>query len=222
VTFLGQSVKDPNPVWLLEFWNRSLKNVWALDGTAPGPGATATPDLKSPDGTLTNPGTGFVLVTPGVDIAGQPLGEPTGEYTLFKLDGRLQLRTARTGIYPDGWMGPFASYTQYDVPPGTHGRVRVDLRQSWCGKPVRSTVLIRVGPVTISSNGQPAIGTVTSRAEGVIHSCQEKSFVLPTPPSPWRVEVGIDPTFSPAELDPSLGDPRQLGAVVTFTYVPHP
>ena len=37
VTFLGQAVKDPNPVWLLEFWNRSLTKVWALDGTAPGP-----------------------------------------------------------------------------------------------------------------------------------------------------------------------------------------
>ena len=79
MTFLGQSVKDPNPVWLLEFWNRSLTKVWSLDGTAPGPGATATPDLKSPDGMLTNPDTGFVLVTPGVDIAGRPLGEPTGD-----------------------------------------------------------------------------------------------------------------------------------------------
>ena len=78
VTFLGQSIKDPNPVWLLEFWNRSLTKVWSLDGTAPGPGATTTPDLKSPDGTLNNPDTGFVLVTPGVDIAGQSLGDADG------------------------------------------------------------------------------------------------------------------------------------------------
>ena len=60
VTFLGQSIKDPNPVNLLEFWNRSIKNVWALDGTAPGPGLTATPDIKKPDGTLTDPGTDYV------------------------------------------------------------------------------------------------------------------------------------------------------------------
>jgi hypothetical protein len=81
-------------------------------------------------------------------------------------------------------------------------------------------VLIRVGPVAISPSGQPTIGTVSSRAYGVIHSCEEKSFALPTPPSPWRAEVSIDPTFSPAEIDPKQGDARQLGAVVTFTVVP--
>jgi hypothetical protein len=102
--------------------------------------------------------------------------------------------------------------------------VRVDLTRSYCGKEIRSTVLIRVGPVAISSSGQPMIGTVTSRAYGVIHSCQEEpwSFILPTPPSPWRAEVNIDPTFSPAEIDPNQGDARQLGAVVNFTYVPEP
>ncbi len=78
MTFLGQSIKDPNPVWLLEFWNRSLTKVWSLDGTAPGPGATATPDLKKPDGTLTTPTRASSLVTPGVDIAGQSLGDPVG------------------------------------------------------------------------------------------------------------------------------------------------
>ena len=221
VTFLGQSVKDPNPVWLLEFWNRSLTKVWALDGTAPGPGATATPDLKNPDGTLSNPDTGFVLVTPGVDIAGQPLGEPTGEYTLFRLDGRLQLRTAQTGVYPDGWMGPFASYTRYDVPPGTHGRVRVDLRRSWCGK-------------ASSQHGADPGGAGRDLVERAAHDrhrhesslrghplmSRRSPSLLPTPPSPWRAEVNIDPTFSPAEIDPTQGDARQLGAVVTFTYVP--
>ncbi len=47
---------DTNPVNLLEFWNRSLTKVWALDGTAPGPGATTTPNVDKPDGTLTDPG----------------------------------------------------------------------------------------------------------------------------------------------------------------------
>jgi hypothetical protein len=59
---------------------------------------------------------------------------------------------------------------------------------------------------------------VTSSVAGVIHSCQLKTFSLPTPPGPWRVEVTIDPTFSPAALDPRLGDQRQLGARVNFGY----
>ena len=36
--FLGQGITDANPLWSLEFWNRSLKRMWSLDGTAPGPG----------------------------------------------------------------------------------------------------------------------------------------------------------------------------------------
>ena len=36
--YLGQQMSDQNGEWLLEFWNRSIKAVWSLDGTAQGPG----------------------------------------------------------------------------------------------------------------------------------------------------------------------------------------
>ena len=223
VVFLGQSVRDANPVSLLEFWNRSLTKVWSLDGTAPGPGRTTTPNLVKPDGTLTSPGTGYVVVTPGVDVVGRRQGKPVAGYSLFPLDGALRLRTAQTGVYPDGWMGNSASYAVYDVPAGTRGRVRITLsRASWCGKDVRSTIGIRLGPVVVSETDQPAIRNVTRWATGVIHSCQVRVFSLPTPPVPWRVEVTINPTFSPAELDPSLSDPRQLGARVDFASTRRP
>ncbi len=39
--FLGDAVDDANGIHLLEFWNRSLKQVWSLDGSAPGPGPDA-------------------------------------------------------------------------------------------------------------------------------------------------------------------------------------
>ena len=52
VTYLGQQLKDPNGLWLTEFWNRSLEHVASLDGAAPGPGPTFGPYLKSIDGTL--------------------------------------------------------------------------------------------------------------------------------------------------------------------------
>ena len=41
--YLGQQMSDQNGEWLLEFWNRSLKAVWSLDGTAQGPGPFLTP-----------------------------------------------------------------------------------------------------------------------------------------------------------------------------------
>jgi hypothetical protein len=40
------------------------------------------------------------------------------------------------------------------------------------------------------------------------------------PNVPWRVELTIDPTFVPRELDPSLPDARHLGAKVAFEFVP--
>lgn len=220
VVFLGQQIKDANPVNLLEFWNRSLVKVWSLDGTAPGPGPTLTPNLERPDGTLTSPGTAFVLVTAGVDADGAQQGPSVGGYRLLRLtDGRLRLRSAATGIYPDGWMGAQASYAKYDMAPGEHGVVHVSLsRQGWCGKDVRSTVVVRIGPVIADASGSPTIRTATAVRTGVIHSCQVLPIEIPTPAEPWLVVVSIDPTFSPRELDPNATDPRQLGAQVGFSY----
>ena len=39
--FLGQSIIDKNPIYLLEFWNRSVKLVWSIDGSAPLPAVVA-------------------------------------------------------------------------------------------------------------------------------------------------------------------------------------
>src|SRR5437764_10267742 len=52
VTYLGQLLTDDNQLWLTEFWNRSLRHVASLDGSAPGPGPTTAPGLADTDGTL--------------------------------------------------------------------------------------------------------------------------------------------------------------------------
>ena len=46
-------------------------------------------------------------------------------------------------------------------------------------------------------------------------------FLIPAT-VPFRVEVTIDPTFSPNELDPGASDIRQLGAKPEFGFVPLP
>ena len=46
--YLGEAVDDANGIHLLEFWNRSLKQVWSLDGSAPGPGPTLSPISATP------------------------------------------------------------------------------------------------------------------------------------------------------------------------------
>src|SRR5262249_11425293 len=70
--YIGQQIQDPNGENLLEFFNRSVKGVWSLDGTAPGPGPTLTPDLAKTDGTLTHdPHFPYVVAEQGIDINGK-------------------------------------------------------------------------------------------------------------------------------------------------------
>ena len=223
--FLGQRVGAVNPLYQLEFWNRSLDELWSLDATAPPPGRVTTPDIAKPDGTLnTRPGYGarFVVAGQGVDLAATPLGAPAGEYRVYPTapDGRIRLATARSGVYPDGWMSSAAQYTQYSVPAASRQLARVLLsREAWCGEDVPGRVRIRLGPIGVTKNLREYITHVTSQASWTIHSCKGRGFVLRTPRAPWRVEVEISPTFSPRELDPGQGDARQLGARVDFSTV---
>ena len=224
---LGQGIgPDKTPIWALEFWNRSLEKVWSLDGSAPGPGKVTTPDLGGPDGTLVpDPEARHVVLVQGSGVELEDAGEGTavGVYRVHPLDGPLRLRDAVTGVSAsDGWMGASAAYTRYDVPPGERGFAEVVLsRSAWCGEDVPGTVTVSVGPVAVGPERQPVLARVTERRTAVIHACQERlPLLLRTPGGPWRVEVAIEPTFSPRELDPSLADTRQLGAVVTFGFRP--
>jgi hypothetical protein len=86
--FLGQNITDPQGIWLMEFWNRSLQYVWSLDATAPGPGTTPpgylTPDL-APNGRLVGrtiengapPGVNYIVADQDIKVAGKLLEQPS-------------------------------------------------------------------------------------------------------------------------------------------------
>jgi hypothetical protein len=86
--YLGQRITDPQGVWLMEFWNRSLDYVWSLDATAPGPGTYPpgylTPDIGT-DGHLTGrsiptgapPGVHYIVADQGIEVAGRFVVQPT-------------------------------------------------------------------------------------------------------------------------------------------------
>ena len=219
--YLGQSIIDKNPIWLLEFWNRSVKLVWSIDGSAPLP--SLTPDLAAPDGTLSpDPGVDWVVAGSGVEVVGKVAAEPRGGLTLFRTERPLRLRFGQTGVYPDGWMGASAAFSQY-APEAGHNRgfAKVILsRQGWCGKNIPGNITVKVGPVVVR-NEQAALGRVTQIRHDVINSCELKTFVIPAR-VPYRVEVTISPTFSPGKIDPALGDLRELGAQVGFSFIPLP
>jgi hypothetical protein len=231
VVVLGQQMlDDATGVWLNEFFNPSIKKVWSIDGTAPGPGAILTPDLAAADGTLTpNPGTEYAITLNGVELQA-PEVTRVGQYILYRVDGQpLKLAAGITGVDHDGWIADSdgdkvaeAAYNRFDVSDDGPGLALVSLsRVAWCAGG-KATATARIGTIGIGPDNQPAIDRVVDVQQKPIFDCKSDAFALPVPNSPWRVEVSITPTFSPHDIDVNHGDRRQLGAVFSAGFSPFP
>ena len=232
VVVIGQQIKDPTNVWLTEFFNRGVRKMWSLDGTAPGPGPILTPDLDAIDGTLTpSPETDYALAVNDVTLQAPVVDRREGS-VLYRVDGNpLKLKDAIVGRTTDGWITGTsedrvarAAYTRYDVSGDGPGFAFVRLsRVDWCPRPGKrssATATIRVGPVGIGSDKQPALAEVTGEEKIRVEDCKANGAVLRPPSGPWRIEVELSPTFSPNEVDPRNSDRRQLGAVMEAGFTP--
>ena len=227
--YLGQQMQDPNSEWLLEFWNRSLSRVWSLDGTAPGPGPTLTPNLDTLDGTLSDdPHYPWVVAEQGIEPVGKAVtthkhraGGSYQPWTLYRISEPLRLRGAVTGLYADGWSGPYDSaYTRYSTGGGKPGRLRVHVSwKEWAGSN-HANVRIVMGTLAIGADKQPHIGHVTATRTWTIHAKESRTFVLPAAGPSFRAEVHVSPHFRPHQLEPASGDNREVGAVIRYTFVP--
>jgi len=216
--YLGQKV-NPLGVWLTEFWNRSLRQVWSLDGTALAAGApTVTPDLHGARGRLyPDPQYPYVLADRGIELVGK-LVVRKGRWNLYRIAPPLRLAHAQTGIDTDGWAGSDSAYSQYATPGGRPGFAVVTVsRLGWRGPSDPGTVRIRVGTLVEGKDKQPAMGRVTTIRRWVVDSGKARTFYIPTPRPPIRVDVHISPTFSPADYGDS-SDTRELGAQIGFGF----
>ena len=221
--YVGQGI-NAAALWQVEFWNRSIRWVWGMDGSAPGPGRRTVPNLLRPDGTQdpANLHAGYALAVNGVQIAA-PVVTTVGGAVLYRLGGKpVRLTQTTTGVSSDGWMANEATYTRYDVARDGPGFVKVRLsREAWCSdKDIPSIATVIVGPVGVNRHDQPDIVRVTDRRQARITACSAPVVYLRVPNKPWRVEVTVDKTFVPHELDPNIGESRQLSARPTFEFVP--
>jgi hypothetical protein len=228
--YLGQQMADPNGEWLLEFWNphSMIGRVWSLDGTAPGPGPTLTPDPRLPDGALSHdPHYPYVVEEQGMNVVGRVVtthehvaGGSLQNWRLVQITPPLRLRDFVSGQYADGWSGASSAYTRFasgDRP----GRVRIVVARPWGGKDVPGRVTVRLGPIVIGDDNQPHVGTPMVVKSFVLHKNGVKRLVLPAPGPHFRVEVDVTPTFRPRELSPQTdSDNRDLGAKITYAYLP--
>ena len=226
--YLGQDIVDPTGIWLMEFWNRSVRYVWSLDGTAPGPGPTSTPNVFKPDGTLQQQRgeVQYVVADGGIEVRGTVVARPPsrggapGGVRLYRIDYPVRLRKAVDGVFTDGWMSDEASYSQYSTPAGQPGWAVVDVsRGDWN---LGGRVRIAVGKIAIGPDFNARLGEVTATRTGTFGPRPGTRFVIPTPAPPFRVDVRVTPTFVPNELDPRSGDRRRLGAVIAFAFAAQP
>lgn len=228
--YLGQKISDANGLWLLEFWNRSIRRVWSLDGSAPGPGPTLTPDLLNREGELDgDPGYRYAVAEASIELAGTPL-RTQGGWRLYRLDLPLRLASATRGIFGDGWIGSntddnrvSAGYSRFVDPHPAPGTMFVTVgRKAWCSdKDIPGHVLIRAGSLQLGPERNGVVGRVTDEAAWQVRACSERTFPLNVPAAPFHVEITIEPTFSPYQLDPKTqSDRRRLGAQVSFDWRP--
>jgi hypothetical protein len=224
--YLGQQMQDSNSEWLLEFWNRSLKAVWSLDGTAQGPGPFLTPDLAATDGTLyPDPHYPYVVADRGIRVEGKVLArhdhKAGGSYipwTLYRVAEPLRLRWAYVGVQPDGWMSSDSSYTRYWSRGNKPGTMVIRLTRE---PGTAATATVRIGQVIRGSDKQPHLGRNVIVRTGRLTSKKTLVFRIRAPGPRFRVEVHVNPTFRPIDVTQGRSsDARQLGAQVTYTFKP--
>ncbi|HEY7732047.1 MAG TPA: glycosyltransferase family 39 protein [Gaiellaceae bacterium] len=208
---------NPHLLWQTEFWNRSIDGVYPLD-TAGG-SSFSLDDLKVDSEGHLVPATGgapvtepYVLADPGLGIVGEVVAQP-GPMALIRVDPPLRVGRSVSGLYPDGWSGPAAALTQFSLPGDARTmRVRVS-RAGWTGQDVPSRVSIVAGPMRMTDAG-PTLASTTATREWVVHSGLTRTFDLPVPSAPFRIEVKVSPTFAPSQF--GQADARQLGAQIAF------
>jgi hypothetical protein len=79
-----------------------------------------------------------------------------------------------------------------------------------------------MGRLTLDEHHQPQIGEVTRVVQWIVRSGGQRVFYVPTPSPPFRVQVHVDPTFVPAQIDPRSSEIRQFGAQVAFDFTQSP
>jgi hypothetical protein len=212
--FTADLMVNPHLLWQTEFWNRSVGDIYGLNAADPTsvPVVPTTVDargriVRTADRGVLTPR--YVVAQPGFDIAGeQVLAE--GRLILYRVDAPLRLESQLDGVSSDGWSGPSATYTNYSGRPGV---IRVDVgRAGWGGPDVPGEVTIGVERVDS--------GRRVSTISWVVHTGSKRRFRLRAPASPFRVNIRVEPTFSPAAY--GFGDTRQLGAQVAFAFEPRP
>ncbi|HET8528157.1 MAG TPA: glycosyltransferase [Gaiellaceae bacterium] len=200
--------------WENEFWNRSIRRVYALEPLPGGmqqvPVTTkrASGVIVAPDGKPID--ADYVLTDSRTPVVGSTVASDTAhQLVLIRAQRPVRLAQEIEGWYPDSWTGPTLTWTRYGC---TGGRLRFDLRSD-------ATLYAGVTQHVAVSGTTPAR---TILLPSTLQSGLTKTVPLHPVRGRCRVVLRITPARIPASF-PRLhrDDTRQLGVHVDFfRYLP--
>ncbi len=205
-------------MWQAEFWNRDVKNVYDLT-PAPAAFPSKTIALDPLSGRLVTQDHQpypyrYALAASGLALSGRVIASKP-PWALYEVRKPLKLSRVVEGVYPDGWMGSFAALTEH---AGTTGRLSIGLsRKAWRGALAPARVTIAVGKPVLGADGQVTLSRPLLR-RNVVLGRQSRVLTVGVPKPPYRVEIHLEPTFSPADF--GQADTRDLGAQISFGPAP--
>jgi hypothetical protein len=212
------SITDPHVLWQSEFWNRSVHAVYGLGADVPsiaGPIVRVDPITGVITGTtasITQPR--YVVTDSSNDLVGKKIAQPY-LLSLYRIRRPLALASSTEGVFPDGWMSADAAFTRFArVRPHSVLVVGVS-RAGWTGPDVPSIVEVELGKPAVTKAGTTGLTHISATRSFVLHSKTLRRFRFRVGPSPFRVQIHVANTFSPAEF--GQPDTRQLGARVSFS-----
>ena len=219
VTILAQNApKRERRIWGNEFWNRSIKKVWSVDGTHPPPGDGVTPDLVSPDGTLW-PSPQHALRPPGERRRGGRRGGRARRRRRHRArphraDAEAEGEPGRDRPATAGWArAPRTTASTSRRTVTSVAIVRLS-RETFCptGVELPGLITATIGPLGVERDKQPKLASVTGTETVYVPACGSRAIAFNAPAGPWRIELEAD-TFRPSEIDPEhTSDARDLGA----------
>jgi hypothetical protein len=164
VAFVWHYTGETRPLWNNEFFNRSVGDVYTVDGPdAADGGLPETPVRERRDGTLVTaervaPRVGYAVSY--IDLAGTPIARDPGiGLVLYRVDGPLVVLTRVTGLYPDTWAGRRVTYRRLRCTGGNLSvRLGTDEHLFSTAQVVTATSGGRVvGRIRIAPSGQPTL-----------------------------------------------------------------
>ncbi len=188
---------DKFTVWTNEFFNRSVHDVYDVADPTPGTLPETPVHVDPQTGRIAGIPAPYVLTSEALALDEQVVLEDAVKgLAVYRVVRPLGVRSAVTGISPDSWSGPRASYTLYRCSPGQALRVTL----SGDAKLIRTE-----STVTATSGGRQSTFIVPYAAT--------RTVSIPLQPVDGRcvVHFGVLPVAQPAVVEPGSTDTRVLG-----------